>query len=876
MKKQEINQADEFDKVLAQLEQYLSWKRMRYMLRSEDGSILDTIGNYRPDQAETILAFHRNLFPQVTDTSPDSSAEPYTGSAYFELTARDESCLAPAIIDEEICQVTDGPIQGSVRVKVGSLSAFTQHEMACEIHEQIARYVEMGTMGDFPNKSEAQEELVRIMTGGYASTCLQAMIYFEGTTENAESVIKPLSGVRIQFGNMELPLEDLIGNPSANLSTLSALELGPSDLQPHPGLAETPVNKTACFTRFFNGDPKDYSSLEIPNSNKMAWLGLAYLGAALPDHCKEHNLQPDSIIFDTHLPYIMAKMAELYDATAISNDARPTNAVMDSVLKHHYGSYEIIFASVNWVDFITRSQEYVEEYKQSMSLEPSGGEVEEPDRQETAKENLAKVAPELIEACSSADEVERVVDLLSDQEAETPRTNGSIEIIDHHTPAGEKRLKELIEAGALAADSLKPFQHGSKEIQELKAFFRNSFPRLDEAPSLDASALKENSEFLNQAVEQVRSIIIERLSNMIPSEADITREEIEDAFNSTTIIEDLTYLAYNIAKRASPESLQEESRYIYDQANHRLVKVIGAEADRLSKMSRLVGLIPFELIHRLKDLKIKVVGASVAASSIHLLAALGAENIEFADPGKLDPSNSPRMPGGATSDATTVGRGKARALKQELQRLRWYGKYLDRLDKVVCSDDPGEGELPVDALLEDADIVIEVVDDALTKHQLREWIQNHRPDLVTVFAADYGANHPVVSISHPQEEGYRHFNQSLDTAQRAFLQNLVDGKFENDPAMFLKAIYLIVKDELPADHQLQLLTVAIGLMPFFSQTPITSRGSAVMVAEAVLRHLNGEDLSDRNLTLDDASGTFIQASPEQESKISEIINALLG
>lgn len=480
-------------------------------------------------------------------------------------------------------------------------------------------------------------------------------------------------------------------------------------------------------------------------------------------------------------------------------------------------------------------------------------------------EAIIRHAPEIFGVqlfSADMESVDQMAESLLEENSKTVKAPPDIEEIDHHTPDGSARLRELLTAGAINKETARPYEVGCEEIQKLRAYFLNIFSQGKE--------LGNPLEF--------QTLVEESLKKVVTMGADVNPEQISGLLNSTTIVEDLTYLSSEIAIYGTQESLEDESRYIYNSETNQAVKVIGAEADRLLKMTRLIGLIPLNTIHKLREAKIKVVGASVAASSIHLLAALGAENIEFADPGFFEPSNSPRMPGGNTASYEAIGQSKALALGQELKKLRWYGEYKAHHGPVKLGDEPvKEGEIAIAEFLDDnnTDILIEVVDDPQIKLGLREYVKQNHPNLTTVYIADFGANHPVASISHPLEKGYETFNQSLTPDQQEFLGQLASGDYQADPYQSLRGLNLIVKDDLPVDHQTQLLLTAAGVMPYFSQTPITSRGSAVLTAESILRYLNGEDLSNQNLTLKDTKGIFNELGEEQTRTLNQLLKTLL-
>lgn len=325
-------------------------------LENENKSVFTACNPYNQAQLKSILDYHRSLF----DPSRNCA------SVYFNFSVERESQRKQALMKCELIQVESEQFKNArVVVQVGTLGSFTMQQQACTIHDQTERYVAMETMGSFPQGDlEAEDSLTKIMIGGCSPDCLQILIYFEAEGKTGP-VFKPLSGVRTHLGKNKNQLRYLNGRPEASLSTLSALELDPSALERHSDLAQTNERRTACYTRFFNQPPSVYSKLNISSdiSKEMAWLTAAYAGVSLPAYCQQKGRDVDYAIYDTHHPYILRKMQELFDSEMISDSAEPTEAVMNSVLKYHYGSYDIVWVSAKVPSFEKKAQEYLNKRK---------------------------------------------------------------------------------------------------------------------------------------------------------------------------------------------------------------------------------------------------------------------------------------------------------------------------------------------------------------------------------------------------------------------------------------------------------------------------------------------------------------------------------
>ncbi len=352
----EVPRANPSDEFPSNNSRELYRQQLLAVLRNEEDSIFTTCNPYTRAQLISILDYHRSLF-----NPSDNSA-----TAYFNFSAERESQKEQPLMKYELTQVESDKFENArVVVQVGTLGSFTMAQQAGTIHDQIERYVEMETMGSFPqNDPDAENSLTKIMTSGFSPDCLQTLIYFEAEGKTGP-VFKPLSGARTHLGKNGNQVRELNGRPEASLSTLSALELDPSALEQHPDLAQTSERRVACYTRFFNQPPLVYSELNIPfeMSEEMAWLTAAYIGISLPAYCRQKSRKVDYAIYDTHHAYIFQKMQKLFDSETICDDARPTEDVMNTVFKYHYGSYSIIWVSAKVPLFEQKAQAYLEKRK---------------------------------------------------------------------------------------------------------------------------------------------------------------------------------------------------------------------------------------------------------------------------------------------------------------------------------------------------------------------------------------------------------------------------------------------------------------------------------------------------------------------------------
>lgn len=252
----------------------------------------------------------------------------------------------------------------------------------------------------------------------------------------------------------------------------------------------------------------------------------------------------------------------------------------------------------------------------------------------------------------------------------------------------------------------------------------------------------------------------------------------------------------------------------------RSIFYVGAELAWLLTVSRCLGLIPYQSLRKLRTSKIRVLGASVAASTVDLLASLGAEDIVCADAGLIDPTNIPRLP---MADLWNVGEPKSLELVRRLRRRHPYGSFRAVAENLTPAT--------VDAFLADADVIIEVIDNIPMKSYVQTVALGKKPGTPLIFIADL-ANQPVVKVVRADSSGHVEtpFGRVWTHEEREILEGV-----QTDPRLIPKAAYLMVKESLPPEQELQFSFNVQGIMPFWSQTPIASRMSAAQAAMAVLK-----------------------------------------
>ncbi|PIY78922.1 MAG: hypothetical protein COY81_05445 [Candidatus Pacebacteria bacterium CG_4_10_14_0_8_um_filter_43_12] len=456
-----------------------------------------------------------------------------------------------------------------------------------------------------------------------------------------------------------------------------------------------------------------------------------------------------------------------------------------------------------------------------------------------------------------AQEVQRIAGLVYvAPEVLNPTTSGDMDRIAALKAVAKEKTRTL------------PFKSAINEYLELQGKLAR---RLEEI-GLSPQANKDQLEFGMKA-----SFI--KLIHTFDPEFIISSDELSSLLAETSIFKDRAKIIERLFEFQGTEKelFRSESRYIWNQSEQDLTVYASQRLIETLQMTRFLGLIPFESLAKLRRSKIVVLGASVAASTLELLAALGvAAQIEFIDDGELEPSNGPRMPAGKTSDYRSNGQPKVFALADILFGRNPYGQFIPHRGRVVFSEEekrPEKDDRTLSELVtDDVAFVVEVVDGPREKTRVRLEMEQHHPQIPIVFPADVG-NNAFTGLEDSAAGNY--FNQSLTPAQQEFIRRVANkGLASLNEAE--KTLLLIVGNQLPAEHKLQVISGPFGgIEPWLSQTPIAARQSAAVGASAMLWHLStGEGLG-KNLTFQNGLSSLQPPFSPEAKKILDKINSLV-
>ncbi len=391
-----------------------------------------------------------------------------------------------------------------------------------------------------------------------------------------------------------------------------------------------------------------------------------------------------------------------------------------------------------------------------------------------------------------------------------------------------------------SAESLnsKPYEVAKQELQELATFYRAAFARLPEAAQTDPVALQ--TEIISRLT---RSVVAEDREKIVAQLAEIFHRY-------DFVFQDLLAFGHDLqAQLARSTNLDNGMELLYWQDTKELVKYVRPDLHRLLNRSRMLGLVPFETLEKLRNLKIRCIGASVAAQLLDMLGSFGAEQILFADAGNLELSNGPRLTTGM-ADVNQLGRSKASQLLTGLFHRNPYA-YHQAFEQVVAPDhlqttQTDNASFPLSEFVQNADLIIEVIDSPVDKMKIRLQLSAQKNQTPVLFVADISP----VPIAGLEDSAGNYFNQPKP--QQAWLDRLTSIATASNPlqqkATGILAITEMLGGSIPEKHLMSTLLIAAGLQPFLSQDPADSRFNAALAARLVLKMLQGEAVTGRNYT----------------------------
>jgi hypothetical protein len=438
------------------------------------------------------------------------------------------------------------------------------------------------------------------------------------------------------------------------------------------------------------------------------------------------------------------------------------------------------------------------------------------------------------------------------------------EVLNPNIPEDAMRLDEI--SAETSSDRIRtPFDSALKEFCSLQNYYKHH---------LEMLGLEQAS-----SVAEIKTAYTELFKSQVMADAQAKNSSLDEQSvgriaEESIIFGDVARLTHELMALQTGSDFSEHVRFIWDPNDKLLSAYISEEMDSLLKKTRMLGLIPFEVIDKLQSMKIVVLGASVAASTVDLLVAMGARDIEFIDDGELDPSNGQKMPAGPTADFNSNGTSKVHALAQSIYQRNPFGNFVPHRGRVVMDEAekrPTTDDKTLDEMMTpDTGLVIEVIDDPQTKMKIRMHMQEKYPETPISFIADVG-NDAFAGLENSGDGKY--FNQELTGQQEEYLKKIAKEGYSSRLDA-LTAIFLMVKDQLPSDHKLQVMLGRYGgIIPFLAQTGIAARESSYIAVSEVLQYLQNKDITGNNLTKQTSPDTLVpKLSSSATQTLDEIFN----
>lgn len=251
-------------------------------------------------------------------------------------------------------------------IKAGPMGSFTQQEMAVFIQEQARNYVQKDTMGKgFPRGNLVhEEELLALFMDGFSGNDVILMAQSERS-----DMTEIIGGARITRGTSSDSLFETATSDGrkSSLSTFAAVKISKLDQEIQD--LTTPESDVACIGRFWVQDKDTFESMRLTKDSRL-WV---HLIASMPfaysmSFDRRMRSVPEFAIYDTHVKLILDITQQTFGASMLADNGNvvPTEEVMESILKYHYGTPEktggygnnIYLGLFHTNTFLEKSEEY--------------------------------------------------------------------------------------------------------------------------------------------------------------------------------------------------------------------------------------------------------------------------------------------------------------------------------------------------------------------------------------------------------------------------------------------------------------------------------------------------------------------------------------
>lgn len=289
---------------------------------------------------ESIAGFGRSLYysekvaTELLETHQALAGEFKVQAPYYDFTNTGQ---------ESYVDVT---LANDVSLKIGPIGAFTAHEMAAVLNEQVSIYVLLGTMGrNYPLRDKkANEELVAEMMGGFDAD--RVVVLF---SKQRPGGVAPLASVQAYRGRSENLVAGVLRGEAmvpSTISTLVALRASKQGLESAAFLnfvqkwGHVTESDTVGMSRLMKLE-NELLRYHGVTEEDMAWKAMACLVPGVIISALEREVEPPKLfVYDTHTKGIQRNLTEKFGMVEILNPgqviAQP--AVKNTILRYHYGA----------------------------------------------------------------------------------------------------------------------------------------------------------------------------------------------------------------------------------------------------------------------------------------------------------------------------------------------------------------------------------------------------------------------------------------------------------------------------------------------------------------------------------------------------------
>lgn len=353
-------------------------------------------------------------------------------------------------------------------------------------------------------------------------------------------------------------------------------------------------------------------------------------------------------------------------------------------------------------------------------------------------------------------------------------------------------------------------------------------------------------------------------SRLVENTKGIEPHRLESLVRSTPIHEDLPWLAEEVVALGNGlDQVNERAEWFLDPLNGQAFKCIGVKEMELMRMYRLLGLVSFESLRRLRDTRVVVAGASAAARTLDLVVALGAKHLTVIDNGRTDAVKANLLPGFAGS-VQAFGMYKTTALLAQLQSRNPRGNFDFRVGLLQPDGMAKEGDMEFKEFAASGDLFMTVIDWVWYQSEVREYMAKLQPEAKIAFLADLG-NVPPVWLERVGD--LKHYNREFAAEEWERMRKLPGGIVPGSTEFMREALGIIwrmTESDQPPEHALQLIFTALGITKGWSQSVIAGAEAAVVMSKTILSHLGGKEVVGHKFNATTVNSMLVPEIPDED------------